>query len=62
MRIRWRLGHHQHGLAGAHRSSELSGISSVDIGDLDAHALAGAVEKAERAGIHVALGDDVVAT
>ena len=60
-RIRRGLGEHEHRAAGPHGGGERAGLGAVDQRDVDAHARARALQEGERAGVELALGDDVVA-
>ena len=60
-RVRRCLGERQHRAAGPQRGGERAGLGAVDERDLDAHALARALQERERAGVQLALGDDVIA-
>ena len=60
-RVGRRLGDHEHRAAGSHGGGELAGDGAVDDGVLDAEPGARALDEGHRAGVDLALDDDVVA-
>ncbi len=60
-RVRRCLGQRQHGAAGPDCGRESARLGSVDQGRFDAHALTRTLQERQRAGVELALGDDVVA-
>jgi len=61
LRIRRRLGDHEHGLAGNDRGGKGTRDRSVDERDVDPEASTRAIQERHRAAIELALSDDVVA-
>ena len=60
-RIRWRLGDHEHRLAGHDGGGERPRFGAVDPRHVDAHAGAWTEQEGARPGVDLALGDDVIA-
>ncbi len=60
-RVRRGLGEHEHRAARLDGGGERAGFGDVDVRDIDPEPLARALEERQRAGVQLALGDDVAA-
>ncbi len=60
-RVRRGLGEHEHRAARLDGSGERAGFGDVDVRDVDPEPLARALQERQRAGVQLALGDDVAA-